>query len=236
MKNNKLSIGIGVAVFFVFAIVLFASRGGVGKNANDISKVTINKNGNEITIHKNGRVDYSSGSGNYTDYWGQDKISAFFGYFDKNYLVGESDLLHAGEDAVTIDVNGETKTYVLGSDEEIADAAAEDAQTPDGDSGSGGGGGGEDIDNYFTSSPSPTSTPAPGGTSSSTSTPTPTPPNGGDPECLYWRLSYCVRKRTPAPTPTPAGTAEIRPDDCESNTQTGKTVISNELCIPTPTP
>lgn len=229
-KNTKIGAVIGVVVLVVLLVLIL--RGGATKKTSDISEVKINRGGEEIVVRKNGRVDYISGDNTYIDFWSEDKINAYFGYFDKYYLLNESDLLRAGDDSITINVNGETKTYVLSSDEEIDDAAAEDAKDDD----SGSGGGGDNIGDYFTNGPTPTPNPSssPGG--STGPTPTPTPPNGGDPECLYWRLSYCVRKRTPSPTPTPTGTAQIRPDNCESNTQTGKTVISNELCIPTPTP
>jgi len=118
--------------------------------------------------------------------------------------------------------------------------------TPPGDGGTGGSGGSggdsgtEDLSDYFedgatptpipTSTPTPTATPAGGGTAS----PTPTPTSGPyDPDlCVHWHMSYCVGESSPTPTPTPAGYEEgTLPPECGSNLETGRTVISNILCI-----
>lgn len=225
-KNNKIVAGIiiSLSVFIFFALLL---RGKNVSTDNDISEVTIRRGDETVRVGRDGKVNYFSSDNEYSEIWDEEKIKAYFGYFDKKYLLLDGQLVRAGNNTITIIVNGKEVTYVLSDDEEIDDQVIDDAQNPDdGDNGGGG------VDNYFTSSPTATPTSAAGGTSR----PTPTPPPWVDPECLYWRLSYCVRKRTPTPSPTPVATAEIRPDNCEDNLQTGKTVISNELCVPTPTP
>ena len=221
MKNKKVLI-FGVAGLIVGALVLvflvFAMRGAGNTQKEKTNSVTVQKNGNTLTVTRDGHVRFEKDGKLYEDNWEKDKTDAFFDYIDSNYT-GEGDVITGGQDYITVSNGSGSNNYKVG-DDELIDTVEDDT------SGGGGGGGGGST---------PTSTPSGGG---STPTPTGTTNYGGpDPNCLFWRLSYCVRKRTPSPTPsvTPT-TVEIREPDCSANTQTGKTAISNDLCLPTPSP
>lgn len=227
MKKQPLLI-VGTLLLIVGVVVLigvFAMRGGEGDEGREIDSVTAQKDGNTLTVSRDGHVVYSTSGGVFEDFWDKEKTDTFFGYINSKYS-GEGDLISGGENYILI--NGQT-SYAFSDDELINQIGNE----------TGGGGG-----------PTPTSSSQGQGQGGggSGSGPTPTPPGGGggsggssgggpDPECLYWRLSYCVRPRTPRPSPTATPvTVEIREPDCGVNTQTGKTVIGNDLCISTPSP
>lgn len=224
MKNRKFAIAGVVAMVLgvvVIGVLLSARGGGAG---NSVDKVTVQKDGKTLTVNRDGHVSYEDNGNTYEDVWSEEKTSAFFSYFSKNYS-GEGDLVTGGANSVTISSGSGSTTYVLSPGDEITDAAANDVVSGGGGGGGGGGGISDIINNSPTPSPAPTSTS--GGVVN---------PGGPDPECLYWKLSYCVRKRTPAPTPVPTSSPDIRQPDCSANTQTGKTVIGNDLCLPTPSP
>ena len=231
MKNQKNLVVIGAILAGIatlaFLAILLSGRKSEDKN---ISAVAIQKNGGQLIVRRDGSVTYVFGDDSYSDTWDQDKTDAFFKHFEDTYLVAEGEYITGGQNSVTVIVNGSQSSYVL-DDDELVDVVIDDTTGggggPGGTGGTGGSGGsGGSGGTGGTSSPG-------GGTS----TPGPTmPPYGPDPNCLFWRLSYCVRPRTPTPTPVQTTTAVIRPPDCTENIQTGRTVISNELCVPTPSP
>jgi len=229
MKNKKiifLTVGISVGIIVVFGLLTVFRFNTPQKNIDEVSVI---KDGNNLTVKSDGSVSYVTSNGTYSDYWGTEKTSAFLNYFGDNYL-GENDIIRPGQNVVTVVINGVTYTYVL-QDDEIVDAASDDATDPDqaeeeNDDGD------DEINQYFSPTPFPTSNTNP--------TPTPTPYNGGGSpfsECLFWRLSYCVIPKTPTPSPTATPSeVQIKQPDCTDNLETGRTVITNELCLPTPTP
>ncbi len=230
-KKTPLLIGIAVATVLAIGLVVLLAVGNKNQeSARKIDSVKVQKDGNTLDVRSDGRVTFEKNNETFEDFWDEDKLNAFFGYIDGKY-VGEGELVAGGGNYIV--VNG--TTYVLG-DDELIDAVEDDAE--DGDDGGGDDGDGGDDGG---STPFPTSTSGPsGGGTSPTPAPTSSAPSGGggpDPECLYWRLSYCVRPRTPSPSPsaTPE-VVEIREPNCEANAQTGRTVIGNDLCIPTPSP
>lgn len=193
--------------------------------------VTVIQNGEKITVFRSGRVVRTRADGSQVEeFWSSEKTAAFFDYYWETYGLGG--------DLENITVGGEGGLEIDPGDE-LSDIIFADDEDGEGDDGGGGGSQGDGgLDDYFPS-PSPTN---PGGDY--------TPPPGGgedgdgegggseEPECLFWRLSYCVIFPTPTPavpTPTPPGVIFYEPT-CEDvgNQQTGKTVIGDELCISEP--
>lgn len=230
MKNKKPLLMIGAVVIgigtLLLIVALVASRPKSGSADRKIASVVVQNNGNTLEVEADGRVSFMKDGKTYEDYWDSDKVATFFEYLDGRY-VGEGELVTGGQNYIVISGSGGTSTYVL-DDDELVDAVEEETETGGGGGGETDGGGSTEGSGGGGSTPTvgPTTSPSGGGV-----------PNGIDPECLYWRLSYCVRKRTPTPVPsaTPL-TVEIREPDCGANTQTGKTVIGNDLCISTPSP
>lgn len=219
-KNTKIALVVlGLVLGIVVLVILFTRGAGNPSPDKTINSVTVQKDGNALTVSSDGSVRYEKDGLLYEDFWDSGKVKTFFDYIDASYT-GESQVVSGGQNYISINSGGGSSTYIFDEDELID--IIEDETTGDDDGGDTGGGGGGGSTS--TSTPSPTSTGASGG-------------GGGSSECLYWRLSYCVRPRTstPSPTSTPV-TVEIREPNCEDNTQTGKTVIGNELCLPTPTP
>ncbi|KKQ95811.1 MAG: Blue (Type 1) copper domain protein [Candidatus Woesebacteria bacterium GW2011_GWB1_43_14] len=229
MKKLKLNRQLGVIalVVFLLSVLLFLIlRGKAGEfGVNAIEKIVVNKNGTSITLEKGGSFTFRDKDNVYKDRWEAPKASVFIKYFKENYG-GQSSF----EDGVL--------TVILSSQDELFEIAS--GEVYGGSGGSGGDSGTEDLSDYFedgatptpipTSTPTPTATPAGGGTAS----PTPTPTSGPyDPDlCVHWHMSYCVGESSPTPTPTPAGYEEgTLPPECGSNLETGRTVISNILCI-----
>lgn len=224
MKNKKVLIVVVVMVgVAVFIATLFMFRNGAGRPTKDgIDTVSVQKDGNNLVISRDGSVRFQKDGTTYEDFWEQDKVNTFFSYLEGKYT-GDGDLITGGQNYIVINTTSGPKTYRVDNDELIDIVENETS----GGGGAGGGSGGVPV---ITTSPTPRPT-------STANGPTPTAPTGGSSECLYWRLSYCVRARTPSPTPvvTPPPVV-IREPNCDANTQTGKTVIGNELCLPTPTP
>jgi len=217
-KDNWPLFTILLLLVIALLAVFFLRRGNLDISDTDKREsVTVMQNGEQITVFRSGRVVRKAADGTETEeFWSSQKTAAFFDYYWEIY--GQ------GEDVVSISVGGEGG-FPINAEDELSDVILDD------DSGDGGGGG---LDDYF-STPSPTN---PGGGGASPTT----PPGGGgggggstEPECLFWRLSYCVTFPTPTPavpTPTPVDTTFFEPT-CEDvgNQQTGKTVIGDELCI-----
>jgi hypothetical protein len=224
MKKKSLIVGLlGLAIGLLVLVILVA-KGGEEAAKRDIASATIQKDGNTLIINSDGTVTYETESGVYEDFWDADKTSAFFAYIDSNYS-GTGEIIVGGQNYISVNGSTGTTTYALGDDElidTVEDETSGEGSGGDGGSGGSGGSGGQ---------PTPTPTVGQGGSGGGGSG------GGPDSECLYWRLSYCVRPRTPSPTPssTPV-TVEIREPNCEANTQTGRTVIGNDLCLPTPSP
>lgn len=226
-------LGLGIVVFLGF--YLNSSR-----QVENIESVSVIKDGKELTVNSDGSVAFSNEDGLHNDKWSNEKTQTYFNYFLENYS-GESQVVRPGQNVVTVVINGKTYTYIL-NDDEIVDAAGEDATEADSptDSGNGDGNGGGDegdINQYFSPTPFPTSNYSP--------TPVPTTSSGGGSfmdECLFWRLSYCVIPIPPAPTagPSPTGSSDpdanvIQVNNCgqylgEGNNQ--PTIISNTVCLP----
>ena len=181
-------------------------------------------NGKKITVYSDGSA-FSDGV--YVETWSKDKTDAFFTYYNKRYLTSET-----GDIAITFVSGGDSHTSYAPGNDELTNIIVNET-------GGGGGGGsgatptptGGDIGSYFNS---PTPTPLPYGSS--------TPlPEGIPSWCKHWLLSYCADTPAPSysPTATPVATGPTPlPPDCNNlgNQQTGRTVISNDLCVATPTP
>lgn len=204
-------------------------------------KITINQNGSQVTVYENGAVIRRSPDGTETrEVWSLEKTQAFFDYYQSVYLDAEIEdqvpMAAGGGASSFIEVGGDK--YPILDDDELSDIITD----PNGDSGagdSGGGdvGGGDNLDDYFDDGDGGGSDGSGGGSTG----------GGGDQseeeeeECLFWRLSYCVTFPTPTPAPSPTATPgpdfEALPPTCEEilNRETGRTVISNELCVTEPT-
>jgi len=240
MKNNRPAIIIGIIILVLLTLVLFRSSGSPVQDSAKKDQINISlKNGDELTVFASGEAHFKSGGQEFIEMWSNAKTSAFFSYFQENYLDPADSSVIEGEEAsntITFVKDGEAVTVPIG-DDELIDKVAEDIQEG-GDTGGGeddSGDGDEDISDYF-GSPTPSA--------SATTYPTPTPfagdegdeETGVDSECLYWRLSYCVVAKTPVPTSTPVPPEDsvALPPDCDDsgNKTTGRTVITNELCLP----
>ena len=226
MKNKNLLIS-GVIFIFIGLVIfgLLLLNPFSGSPTSDIDSVTVQKDGGTLTVRRGGQVTYQFGDDTFNDQWDADKTDAFFDHFENNYLVNESQLVTGGQNSVTVSIGGNNVTYILPEDE-LVDVVIDDT------TGGGGGGGGN---------PTPTPTPYPTAPGQG-GTPTPTP-SGSSPfsNCLYWRLSYCVIPITP--TPTPSGTPDPEANVIEASNcgeyldgNLVPTIISNTLCLPTPTP
>lgn len=222
IKKQYLVLGLVVVFVVIVIIILAVMNRNVSKKAREtdpskISKVTYQENGTTLTIGRDGQVELKNRHRVSFQSWSKDKIDIFFSYLGENYLNQGS--FGSGDDLV-IYINGQSYGVDLDDDEEIIDVIIDDVGGGDG---GGDDGDGEDISDYFSPpTPAPTSTPPGDG-------------DDGDPECLYWKLSYCVRQPSPTPVPTsPPAEGGVLPPECWENTFTGRTVITNELCVQEP--
>jgi hypothetical protein len=230
-KYTKPAVAIAI-IFALLSLLLLVSSSRKSKdNGSPQDKIEITtKDGSKITINASGNVVYSKDEQTFSDFWSNQKTTALFEYFKNKYPDGFS-TQEESTTTITFHSNGESYTVSIPQDE-IIPPVEEDIQDPDDQDSDGGDqdDGDDDLSDLFTS-PSPT----PGYTPPPTPTSTPAPPTG-DPECLYWRLSYCVIMPTPTPTSTPAPPEQSTalPPTCQDtgNKQTGRTVITNELCLP----
>lgn len=227
MKNSKRNIilvaAFLVGVLFVAGLTLSFSRNIDDSEDANINSVSLEKNGGKLVVSGDGSVVFTNEEGVFFDQWSSDKTDAFFGYYDQNYQ-GDSQIVSGAQNSVSINKNGQTYTYILDEDDELADPAAEDAQNSD--------------DETESQTPTPTSTTSSGGGGGSGGGSSGGGSGGGgDSECLYWTLSYCVIKRTPTPAPTgtPGPDANvIDAADCADylENNTAPTIINNTVCIP----
>jgi len=212
---------IGGGVFLVLLFVLLFVRqgggGGVGREVN-AGVIKVMKDGREVSFDKSGVVTFRDGEIVFSQIWVDENGLSVFDYLKAKIEAGE---LLGGEYAVSWNGQGGS----IGGDSVIDEVFG---GFDDGGGDEGGDGGGDIGDVFdFGSSPTPTPTKKPSGGGSS----------GGIDDCPFWRLSYCVYPfTTPSPSPQPQPTGEILPPECEYNLSTGRTVIGDELCVPTPTP
>lgn len=230
MKNNKkllllLLILFLTILFFIF-VLLFFDNNQSSLNIKNAGEIKIVKENGNLIVNKNGKVLYTDINGStYADFWDTKKTSAFFGYYEKNY----SDLNMNNECTQNCVIFGNgvsINSYSIESDE-LSEEVVDDILDQDNDENNGGSDEGN-IDDYFDNSDQEDN-------QDGSEDQEQDQPSGIDPECEYWIISYCVRKRTPSPSPsaTPISVSIYEPT-CfdEGNQQTGRTVISNELCVP----
>lgn len=222
LKEKKgVLIIVGLLTAVVLAAVLLANTGSIKVDniGNKQSKIEAQKNGSDdkLIVYRDGRVEVYKDGNSFTDYWSSDKVSAYYRYLSEAH---SAELDDDGNGTVNYDVDELIDSIIDGS--------------------SGGSGGdddaGQDIDDFFnTPTPNPTGN---GNNNNNSPSPTSTTNPGQQPWCLFWRLSYCVIAYTPPPSGTPDPEEGILPPDCNENSQTGRTVIGNELCLPSaiPTP
>ncbi len=227
-KKKLLLIFVFLLLAVVFFILLF--RRSSQDQTSKIQKILINKDGHEVVVLRDGSVLINSLDGSKSEVWDEGKTEAFFGYYEKLYLGSEEYAVEENGDYI---VFNDGRKISIKDEDELSDIIIDtdgdgrgDGYFDDRRDGSGGEGGGYngDVDGWF---PMPTPSSYPTSTTSPTS-------GGGDNECLYWRLSYCVRPRTPTPSPvaTKVPSVDLPPTCTESiNRKTGRTVISNELCV-----
>lgn len=212
-KKAPLVILFTVLLLGLVVAFLFSGRG--ISEQDSISSAIIQKDGAEITIGSDGSVWYMRDDESLSENWSEAKLRAFWEYLNREYMDDEPVLTASGKNSVTINVGNNKYTYVLDDDDELVDAIEDDIVNPPSPEDDPGGSEG--------------STPPPGGGSGGGTG----GGGGGNSECLFWRISYCVRLRTPVPTATPGPQVQvdIREPDCQYNQDTGKTVLGDELCI-----
>lgn len=213
--KNKILVIIFAILLIILLIFLFSRRstGSLFESEDDFL-VKVTQEGKELTIYKNNRVEFRSENGLvYSEDWEEEKINELLLYlqYQDTELEGNTNVFYANGDTNSID----------GS--EIIDLIEDDIT----------GGGGQT---------NPTSTPGSGGSSGGSGgggNPT-TAPWQRPPGCTYWRLNYCAdRPATPTPiSSAPPGIEVPYEFDCElgGSMVSGRTIISNTLCINTPTP
>ncbi|OGM28297.1 hypothetical protein A2801_02460 [Candidatus Woesebacteria bacterium RIFCSPHIGHO2_01_FULL_41_10] len=227
MKNKRLVYMIGglllLAMVFAGVLLLF---GGSGKS-DELQSIEVRLGDQTLTVSRDGMVLLRTSDGEFQDQWSTEKTRAFFDYFNERTF-------EEGEYLLLLNSEAGTQAVAIG-DDELINVVINETTGGTGDDGNSG----EDIDDYFDD----------GGSSGGGGGSTPTPPPGGggssgggesgdDDTCLFWRISYCVEfppDPTPSPTPTDSP-VQIKPPDCAENYETGRTVISSELCLPTPSP
>lgn len=226
-KKPLAAVGIIVAILLLLVGVVVLTRGGGVAGTEDTADITIRKDGKTLLIDDSGRVVLKKDGQEYVDYWNQEKLEIFKLYLSEN--ASEQGLTFTGYSIVIDGVS-----YSLPGDDELIETIIEETESGGGgggdDEGSGGGDGGDGggLDDYFTS-PTPVPSSGSGG-------------GGGGPSwCKLWRLSYCadpLPTRTPTPTPTPTEYVVPYVFDCGlgEDLVTDRTVISNTLCLKSPTP
>lgn len=222
LENKKL-----IVVFVVILLVLFLVGGlslggklGISQDTTfkktDIVEAVDPQTGKKYTFRADGFVTYIDENGNtVSEVWEQNKINAFLEYLTQNFVEGA-----LGGYEITI--NGTTGSSGSGGDEIITVAT--------GGGGSGGGGGG--TSQYF-ATPTPLPTPYNLPIQGSNPTPQATLPPPAPSWCKFWKLSYCADPLESNATPSPTTASQAIPPTCTNsgNKTTGRTVITNELCV-----
>lgn len=223
-KNRGLIIALGIGFTILIVAGVLGLRfilGGASSEPDQkrVNVVVLNKDGQQFSLDSSGNATWSGSGENKSELWEREKTASFFEYYYANWA---SDATVTGDTAYVNPGSDELGSVVTGGGS-------------GGSGGGGGGGGGGDISQYFqTPTPTPNSGTGGGDTGGGG--------NGGGPSwCIHWKLSYCADQLpdspTPTPTATPSGPTPL-PPDCNNvgNQQTGRTVIGNDLCLPSPTP
>lgn len=218
IKAIALSAGIILGVLLL--IILVSRNLSAPKQPGEAASISLTQDGRQITVSIDGSVFEN---GVLVDTWSAEKTRAFFDYYNAQYASYQG-----GQTVIVFSGPGGESTSSVPAGDELTDIVFGGGGTGGGGNGNGGGGTGG-----FFQSGSPTPTPLPYGESS----PLPSSiPNW----CKHWLLSYCADTPAPSstPTPSPAAGPTPLPPDCNNvgNQETGRTVISNELCVPSPTP
>lgn len=245
LLQNKVLIIVFILVLVGLVLALLVRLGTNTQLEPQGDKITVSQNGVEVTVYENGAVIRRNSDGTETrEIWSLEKTAAFFKYYQETYTgTGISDSIATSSRSETGDfVEIGADKYPIADDDELSDIITD----PNGDGSTGGSGdvdpgGGDDLGDFFDDGGDSDDGASDGG---STGGGEGEDQPEGEEECLFWRLSYCVIFPTPtpapSPTPTPSPDFEALPPTCEEilNQETGRTVISNELCVtePTPTP
>ena len=104
------------AVLGVIVLIFAASRGGGGTPQREINSVSVQKDGNTLTVSRDGTVSYKTSEGIFEDFWDSDKTDTFFAYINGKYT-GSGELVTGGGNYISI--NGGAASYILGEDELI---------------------------------------------------------------------------------------------------------------------
>lgn len=203
---------LGLIVFIFSAYFLLVGMG--RKTSSEISpdQIKLQKGDKTVIVNENGVVEYYSESGIYYDYWDEGRTRSFFDHIRqkaREYLASPQAGEGNGGYYVTLYLDGkEVKIWVSDEDEIIEEVFLSDPST---DTGSGG-----SLDDYFDTyfNPSPT------GVSFSVS-PTSSPSGPG------------VVSAGDGTTPVGGSGTSQSPVNCSlySAKVTGRTIISNALCI-----
>lgn len=232
MSNNKtynksiiyLFLFIIIIVGLVFFVISLSNRGS-NKNIDSIEKIQLDLDNTKVIFNNNGLVEIETEEGNYSLTLDNEKVKNIF------TSLNNSNKQQSIEDGVSVTIIGEnsTESFSLSKD----DPAINNIINQVNESGDTGGGNGGDGGNGQLFPTPTTSLIFPPGTYL-TRTPTPTPQSGSG--CQFWKISWCVFFPSPTPTPlitpTPTGTLQA-PANCDlyGSQVTGRTVISNTLCI-----
>lgn len=224
MKINKniISLGVGLIVLaiFILGVVLVAPKLVTPSTPKEEQKQIViedSSNGRKITFNRDGYVTYADANGSTSEAWESGKIASLFEYV--------TTFLQNGEGGYSVYINGEL-VGSLGEDDELVEVIINEVGSGGGGGGSGGGG----IGGYFpTPAPTPYNLPIQG----SNPTPGPTLPPAAPSWCSNWKLSYCADPLQPNVTPSPTSQTVALPPDCNEpgNQNTGRTVITNVLCV-----
>jgi len=232
-KKPLIAIGIVVAiVLLIAAITLFSGGRNISNLTDDNADIVVKKDADTLLINNSGYVKLVRNGREFEAFWDDEKMSLFKLYLTENLL--EQDLSITGY-SITID----GVTYYLSGDDELIQVIISETQAGDDDNSADENndeGDDEGLDDYFNpSTPRPTSSSGGGGASGG---------GGSGPSwCKLWRLSYCadpLPRPSPSPSivPTPSASAVPYVFDCGLGGEmvTDRTVISNTLCVKTPTP
>ena len=232
-KNKALIIIFILAALGLVLALIFQSSGNVPLEPKG-EKITVSQNGREITVYENGAVIYVNADASISrEVWSLEKTAAFFDYYNDLYQgtgAGEQNI----ENGNFVEIGG--ARYVVIDDDELSGIIVGPEDTGTGSNGGSSGAGDleDDLSNYFDDDDDDDEGQGSGDSSGSGS-------SEEEEVCLFWRLSYCVTFPTATPVPNPTATPgpgfEALPPTCEEilNQETGRTVISNELCVADPT-
>lgn len=237
-QRSALFVAIGTILMVVFFTLIVINRQKINRQNSD-DKIKISTLDKEVTLNRNGLVEFTSDEGSYQNLFDSSEIDSLFSYVSKldqnsQFQDGYQLIIITGDKTKNISVPnndpviGQIINQVTGSSPnspttnyfQPSPTSFSSGSTGGGGSGGSGGGGGSS-----------------GGSGGSG--------GGGSEDCLFWTLSWCFV----FPSPTPTGTQNLNPTptgfiqqaaDCDLYSQqvTKRTIISNTLCIIdiTPTP